>query len=273
MKPGNAVRLAVLAGLSLWLVACSGTAGEPEPDRVGTRVAEDLAVARTLTAVAQNSSAPTQIAQASTPTVNVPALAQPSPTLAPPTDTPLPPTATHAAILPTRRPSTPTLAPPTSAPVVPTPIEDDPTTPGFGTTNGLEGMIILPGYQGPRDVPVFHDAIVFRLKVSDPAFGNSDGAGIKAVTMSIDSPNGQVHSRTEQSPAYCVFGNPTDSPQCDVWRFSKHNNQWPDGTPVCAGGHYQGNMNVETNDPAKSGAFWGFNFEIAGDYPPCQPNQ
>jgi hypothetical protein len=129
---------------------------------------------------------------------------------------------------------------------------------------------MLPGYRGPRDVPVFHDAIVFRLKVNDPAFGNSDGDGIKSVTMSIDSPQGQVHSRTEEHAAYCVFGNPSDSPQCDVWRFAEHNNQWPDGTPVCAGDDlYQGNMTVEANDPTKSGAFWGFNFKIAGNYPPC----
>jgi hypothetical protein len=152
--------------------------------------------------------------------------------------------------------------------VVSAPLKDDPTGPGFGTPNGLKGVITLPGYKGPLDFPVFRDAIVFRLKVFDPAFGNSDGAGIKSVTMSIDAPNGQVHSRTEKNAAYCVFGNPSDSSQCEAWRFSKHNNQWPDGTPVCAG-TYQGNMTVETDDPAKNGAFWGFNFEIAGDYPTC----
>ncbi len=250
----NVLRLAVPACLILVLAACSGAAGEPGPDRVSTRVAEDLAVAHTLTAVAQNSNAPTQIAQVSTPIVAASAMPVPSPTPIPPTDTPLPPTAAPAL--------------PAQTPVVAAPLEDDPTGPGFGTPNGLEGTITLPGYQGPLDVPVFRDAVVFRLKVHDPAFGNTDGAGIKSVTMSIDAPNGQVHSRTEQNAAYCVFENPSDSPQCEVWRFSEHNNQWPDGASVCAG-TYQGNMTVETDDPAKSGAFWGFNFEIAGDYPPC----
>lgn len=270
MKQGNAFRLAVTVWLVLFLAACGGTAGEPALDRVGTRVAEDLAVARTLTAVAQNSSAPTQIAQASTPAVAAPTMLASSPTAIPPTETPISVTPTNTAISPTRRPPTRTLAPPAPAPVVPTPLEDDPTTAGFGTPNGLQGTIILPGYQGPHDLPVFRDAIVFRLKVIDPAFGDTDGAGINAVSMSIDTPNGQtVQNRTEGNPAYCVFGNPSDSPHCDVWRFAEHNNQWPDGTPVCVGGPYQGNMTVETKDPAKSGAFWGFNFEIAGDYPPC----
>jgi hypothetical protein len=268
MLRGNSLRLAVLACLSLLLAACGGAPGEPAPDRVGTRVAEDLAVARTLTAVAQNSSAPTQIALASTPTVAASAAPVSFPTPIPPTETPLPPTATNTAVPPTRRPPTATPVPPTSAPVVSTPLDDDPTAPGFGTPNGLEGTITLPGYQGPLDVPVFRNAIAFRLKVNDPAFGNADGSGIKSVTMSIDAPNGQVHIRTEQNAAYCVFGNPSDSAQCNIWRFSEHNNQWPDGTPVCAG-TYQGNMTVETDDSAKSGAFWGFNFEIAGDYPSC----
>ena len=92
----NVLRLAVPACLILVLAACSGAAGEPGPDRVSTRVAEDLAVAHTLTAVAQNSNAPTQIAQVSTPIVAASAMPVPSPTPIPPTDTPLPPTAAPA---------------------------------------------------------------------------------------------------------------------------------------------------------------------------------
>jgi hypothetical protein len=231
------------------LAACAASPAA-DPDRVATRVAEGLAVARTLTAVAQ-----AEVTQS--PAI---ATSERSATLAPvPTVTP--------ALLPT---AAPTAAPRPTVPPQPanTPLPEDPTVPGFGTPNGLLGMIVLPGYQGPLDVPVFHDTIVFRLKVSDPAYGSSDGAGIRSVIMSIDSPNGTVYNRTEEHAAYCVFGNPSDSSICDVWRFSEHQNQWPDGTAVCTG-QYQGSMNVETDDPAKSGAFWGFNFSIAGDYPPC----
>jgi hypothetical protein len=248
----NALHLAVLACLILLLAACSGSAEAPTPDRVSTRVAEELAVARKLTAVAQSSIVPTQITQAPTAA---------SATPVPPTETLLPPTATHASV------------PPTQAPAAAAPLADDPTAPGFGTPKGLIGKILLPGYSGPLDVPVFRDRIVFKLLVFDPAFGNFDGAGIKSVKIEAFDPQGRtVIDRREGNWAYCAFGNPQNSPDCEAWRFSQNGFTWPNGTPVCAGAGYSVNMIVETENPANNEANWGFVFAVEspdGSLPSC----
>lgn len=227
----------------LMLTACA-SAPQSEPDRVATRVAEDLAVAATLTAVARQS----------LPTATTP-----------PTNPPLPPTAA-----PTEAPAA-TAVPPTDIPApLPTavPTLSDPTVPGFGTTNGLTGEIILPGYVGPIDPVVFTDRIVFRLAVFDPDAGQFDGANIARVDVSIDDPLGNtVHVQPEQNSWYCSFGG--GAPACNVWVFSQHNKQWPNGTPVCAGQGYQANMIVTTQNGNKTDASWRFNFAIVGDYPPC----
>ncbi len=223
----------------LMLTACAG-APPAEPDRVATRVAEDLAVAATLTAVARQSP------QADTPQ--------------PPTDTPQPPA---PAATDTPLPPTDTPAPPAA-----TPTPDDPTVPGFGSTNGLAGEIILPGYTGPLDQIVFTDRIVFRLAVHDPDVGTEDGANIARVDISIDAPNGStVNVQNEQTSWYCSFGG--GAPACNVWFFSQHNKQWPSGEPVCAGQGYQANMIVTTQNGDKTDASWRFNFAVTGDYPPC----
>jgi hypothetical protein len=234
------IELMLLIALSL--SACSaGAATTLEPDRVGTRVAEELAVAQTLTAVArQVVLASTEVAQV-VPTV-VPA------TLKPTVAAPKPPTPTKTAA----------------------PQQADPFVPGGGDPKGLVGRMFLPGYSGPAQVdePIFNQQIVFRLFVYDPHFGNSDGAGINSVDMQISDPDGHVvQSRTEQNAAYCVFSG--GEPDCVIWKFAEHNNQWPDGTPVCNGPGYQAVMTVDAKDDNNDGALWQFNFAIDGDYPPC----
>lgn len=223
----------ILLGSTMLMAAC-GAATTPEPDRVATRVAEDLAIAQTLTAVAPLAETPEPIEPTSSP--------------APPVDTP--------ALLPTETPTLPPLI--------------DPTVPGFGNTNDLTGKILLPGYLGAPtvDTPVFNADIVFRLAVLDPTVGNHDGDGITSVDISINDPSGKtVSTRTENNADYCAFGGDSS---CDVWHFAENNNQWPDGTAVCAGAGYQANITVHTTDINKDGAFWGFNFSIEGDYPSCQ---
>ena len=236
------------------LSACSAGAAAPEPDRVGTRVAEELAVAQTLTAVAKQAA----------PVVTEVAQVVPTAAVIPPTDAP-------ATLEPTV--AAPTLAAP--KPPTPTrtavPQQADPFVPGGGDPKGLIGKMILPGYGGPSeqvDAPVFNQQIVFRLFVYDPNFGNKDGAGINSVQMQISDPSGHVvQSRTEQNAAYCVFSG--GEPDCVIWKFAEHNNQWPDGTPVCTGGGYQAVMTVDAKDDNNDGARWQFNFAIDGEYPPC----
>ncbi len=234
--------------IAITLIGCSaGTATTPDSDRVGTRVAEELAVVQTLTAVAR------QAAPAATE------VAQVVPTAVLPTNVP----ATRKPTVAAPKPPTPTK---TAAPQ-----QADPFVPGGGDPKGLTGRMLLPGYGGSSeqvDVPVFSQQIVFRLFVYDPHFGNTDGAGINSVNMQITDPYGQVvQSRTEQNAAYCVFGG--GEPDCLVWIFAEHNNQWPDRTPVCAGSGYQASMTVDAKDDTNDEALWRFDFAIDGDYPPC----
>lgn len=134
-----------LMGIALMLTACA--APTPEPDRVATRVVEELAVSATLTAVARDAQPAATSTPSSTNTV--------VPTTAPlPTDTPLPiATDTLPSPTETQRPSTST------------PPQDDPTVPGFGNPNSLTGRITLPGYVGPLADPIFTDQKIGRAHV------------------------------------------------------------------------------------------------------------
>lgn len=228
------------------LSACSaGAAATPEPDRVGTRVAEELAVSQTLTVVAEEAvPAVTEVAQVE------------------PSATPEPPITSDPTATPPR--------PPTPTKTV-APQQADPFVPGGGDPKGLLGKMILPGYGGPVEqvnAPVFNQQIVFQLFVYDPDFGNQDGAGINSVEFTITDPNGlTVQTRTEFNAAYCAFGN--DQPTCPPWKFAEHGNQWPNGVPVCRGQGYQALMTVDAQNGSNDDALWRFNFDIEGDYPPC----
>src|SRR5439155_18534358 len=39
------------------------------------------------------------------------------------------------------------------------------------------------------------------------------------------------------NPLYCAFGGGDDGEHCTRWRFSEHNNQWPNGKPAQPGAH------------------------------------
>lgn len=251
--------------LIAWLgVACSpGSSGQGEADRIATGVAEARAIAATLTASAPTV-APTEVVAQVTPTNTSEASSPATDTPAPPTDTVVPPTAE-----PTQKPTVAASQPPTPTNTA-EPQRADPFVPGGGEPKGLVGRIFLPGYGGGPKVkkPVFDSEIAFRLFVYDPDKGNTDGAGIISVDMSVTNPNGDtVHNRTERKAAYCAFGG--GEPFCNIWSFPEHHNHWPDGTPVCKGQGYQAQMVVHTQDDNKDGALWQFNFDIDGNYPPC----
>ena len=251
-------RLGGLLLIVMLLGACgAGAPTTPEPDRVGTRVAEELAVSQTLTAVAREAVPavtevaqllPTSAATAIPPTPTTPATAVP-PTLEPTLAAPKPPTPTKTAV----------------------PQQADPFVPGGGDPKGLIGKMLLPGYGGTSeqvDLPVFNQQIIFQLLVHDPDFGSQDGAGINSVEFTITDPNGlTVLARTEFNAAYCAFGN--DQPACPAWKFAEHGNQWPTGIPVCRGQGYQALMTVAAQNGSNDDALWRFNFDIDGDYPPC----
>jgi len=236
-------------GLSTWLAACSAPALSDQ-DRIATRVAEDRAVAATLTA-----EAPTLAPLPQATLENTPIPVSSDTPLPPPTKTAVPivrPTATPQQVVP--------IVPPTPTLVA--------IVPGFGNANGLSGRITLPGYAGPLDVPVIRDRIVFRLEVFDPAFGTADGAGITSVDFTISDPSGtQRYSSTIDRPPYCAFAG---DQSCDAYVFAERASAWPDGTPICAGSGYQAGMIAHTTSPDRDGAFWGFNFSVAGSLAPCQ---
>jgi hypothetical protein len=267
--------VAILILISLG--ACNSAApATPEPDRVGTRVAEELAVSQTLTAVAKQAApAVTEVARVE-PTVTIEPRTQES---SAPTETMVPPTLTVQAtnVPPTKVPATrkPTVA----APKPPTPTKQaaasqqaDSYVPGGGNPNGLIGKIYLPGYgEGPKvNHPSFNEEISIQLLVYDPDTDNKDGAGIKAVTFDITDPNGEtVWSAGDQKPRYCAFGGDAG---CAIWSFPPNGNRWPNGKPVCKGDNYLAEMKVRTTDPGRDNANWQFTFAIDGNYPPCQQN-
>ena len=243
----------------LLVVGCAPTLSDQ--DRIATHVAEDRAVAATLTA-----SAPTPIPPTPVPPTLTTTPIKPSPTAPPVPTTTATPQQVVPIVPPTDDPAV-TSTPQQVVKIVPPSVTLVPIVPGFGNPNGLTGRITLPGYRGPLDEPSITDRIVFRLEVFDPSVGGKDGAGITSVDFSISDPNGnQRYASTIDQPPYCAFAG---SPECDEYVFAERADAWPDGTSICAGSGYQANMIVHTTNPERDSAFWGFNFSIDGAYPAC----
>ena len=283
--------ICLLSLLALVLAACGASPAVPAatPDsiatRVADRVAEELAVAATLTAKAPQSTATPSAAAASstTPPTSVPAspTALPQPTRA---NTAVP-TATSAPASPPQQPPTATRTrqPPAPTATQPLPTQTPTTRPNkvaiaVVTTNGgfvddpiirngrdvNNGQnIILPGFaQNEVSSPtmIFRDRIVFRVEVFDKNTPgpHTDGAGIQNVKFVITGPNGEVHSRSENTAGYCAFGG--GEPNCDVWVFSQRGNKWPNGKTIENGDH-----NVTITITPKQGKpvqwFWQFKIE------------
>src|SRR5439155_6296845 len=85
----------------------------------------------------------------------------------------------------------------------------------------------------------YEDELPFRTAANDPSVGQDNGDGIKSVTFQCFGPDGQeVYNHPENNPLYCAFGGGDDGEHCTRWRFSEHNNQWPNGKPAQPGAHY-----------------------------------
>ena len=81
----------------------------------------------------------------------------------------------------------------------------------------------------------FDDALVFGVDVFDDNVGTRTGDGIKEVQFDVyyfndDGDKVQLHFQRELRVPYCVFGDPGTT--CNVWRFSEHDNRWPEGEPL-----------------------------------------
>lgn len=173
--------------------------------------------------------------------------------VAPPTPTP-----TRVQVTLPPPPATPTRV----APVAVLPVDGggdgSPIRNGRNVKGGRN--VLLPGFESSEiSTPmVFRDRIVFQVEVFDSNVGQTDGAGIDTVSFEIADSQGLVHERTERNAGYCVFGG--GEPTCEVWRFSQHNNQWPNGSALNYGLH-----NLRVIIRPKSGApvewYWTFQME------------
>ena len=68
------------------------------------------------------------------------------------------------------------------------------------------------------------------------ANGAKDGDGIDSVHFEIFDESGQrVHDRTERNAKFCAFGG--GEPDCTLWLFSEHDNQWPSGQALASSEH------------------------------------
>jgi hypothetical protein len=255
-----------LAVAGLLLVTCGGS----EPDRVATRVAEDLAVAATLTASAPPPQAPPTSAPV-TPTASESAAAAtdtpeavatnraPAPTLAPTSTAPAPtpaPTNTEAA------------APPTPTPIVIAVLPVDGgggDVPNIRNNNPVKGgrNITLPGFTPAEasEPMVFRDRMVFQAEVFDANVGTYDGAGIDNVRFTIaDDLGRQVHFRQENNAGYCVFGG--GEPDCTVLNFADAGYRWPDGESIFPV-NYSAIIDIKPQNGDTVSWFWSFSVQFA----------
>jgi hypothetical protein len=261
MKQNQVIGMLCLAFAAILVTACGAQAPTPDgsADRIATRVAEDLAVAATLTARAPQST-PVPVSPSPVP-------ARPTETLAPtpPADTP---TATARPLSPTPVPATPTkpaAQPPTATPtrflVAVLPVDGSNGNQNLHNGQNVKGgkNVLLPGFaQSQVSNPmVFRDRIVFQVEVFDATKGQRDGDGIKNVRFVINGPNGQVHERTENTAGYCAFGG--GEPDCVVWVFSEHGGKWPGGAQVVNGTY---NVQITITPSYGEPVDWFWTFEI-----------
>lgn len=205
---------AIFLAASLGLVACGGIPGGE----------------------AATPASATEAAPAATPLeTSAPSAAEPTAPRDEPTDTPAP-------AEPTAPPEETPAPEPTAAPT-------DTPAPPAETREPMPTLVPLEVNSFPTG-DTFGDELAFQTLARDPAAGGDNGAGIDTVTFRIvDARDQVVHERTERNALYCAFGGGDDLQNCDVWRFSEHDNKWPSGVAVESGGAYRLQVTVR----AKSG--------------------
>jgi hypothetical protein len=257
MRSHTRAALGLSLALLTWpLAACGGPALSSD-DQVATRVAQELAVAATLTAVARAQATP---ASADTP-------------IATPAAEPTAPAA--ATDPPAASPTDPPPPPPTDIPVPPT-APPEPTTPPIAYTdinfNGnptpapdgdVDGKITIAGATpGQGGTPVVRDFMAIRVDARIPGTAATNGDGIQNVQIVVfDNQSGEtVIDQTEGTAGYCSFGG--GEPDCTIWRFAEHGNRWPKGQQV-VNGTYSVNVTINPKDGAYPTVQWNFQFEVA----------
>ena len=153
---------------------------------------------------------------------------QPGATDIPPTTTPSPLAATAQGTS-TPQPS------PTALALNNVPIE------GGDPNNKFYVMLVYPKYQ-----PAATTSLVFRVYAHKPSSSKVDGEGIDSVDFRFTNSNDvEVYSRQEKQAGYCAFTG--GEPDCLVWVFAEHNNEWPNGNKIVSG-TYTLNINATAKD-------------------------
>jgi hypothetical protein len=255
----------LLAALLALLVGCGGPS---QADRIATEVAAGIAATQAIERQVATLVAATAAAVTSAPAPTEAATAAPAPTEAAATATAAP---TEAAATPA--PSETPAATPTSTPAELIPLPTDtpsPTPPPVaavfpigGSTQGVEGAVLVPGYSQPPAPPdAFRDTLAFRVQVRDPAAGEADGDGIERVEFRVQQvdPDGnsiEVYDRVELSAPYCMFSG--DDPACNPIDLVQ-GAAFPNGVPLVSG-QYHVEIAIFGLDPEKN-AFWNFDFLV-----------
>jgi len=132
--------------------------------------------------------------------------------------------------------------------------------------------VALPGFRFDeiRDNMIFRDRIVFAVEVFDTRVGVRDGDGIDFVDFSIQDEFGdEVYRKTEENPAYCVFGG--GEPNCSVLFFA-NTNRWPGGGRI-EDGDYQAVIDIYAENGDSTTWRWGFSIRRGGQTIPPPPEQ
>ncbi|MCB9140149.1 MAG: hypothetical protein H6642_17555 [Caldilineaceae bacterium] len=235
------------SALALWLTmlmflpAACGSGRVQEEDRIATRVAEEQAVAATLTAAAGGNDA----AVAPPTSTSIPATAAPAPTEPPPTPTPIVATVVPAL---TEAPS------PTPTPIVAAVIPVDGSV-GEGREiliSEFGRAVLVPGIRITTDgsLVVFGDELTARVKVFDDRGSvKEDGFGIDTVTFEVVGAAGSYQKTEEQAP-YCLFGG--NDPACPGITLGADGANWPPG-------RYDATITIQgEEDWLQSQWFWQF---------------
>ena len=113
---------------------------------------------------------------------------------------------------------------------------------GNGNAQPLYAQVVQTGAGHNNDS--VSGALVFQVVAYDPNVGNNDGNGINYVEMQIYEGNHKVYERKENNAAYCAFSG--GEPDCQIWYFHDHNNEWPGGEHV-NNGQYTLRARVQAN--------------------------
>jgi hypothetical protein len=133
-------------------------------------------------------------------------------------------------------------------------------------------LVLIPGLDQARadealeqdGIIRFDDALVFAVDVFDDQVGTRTGDGIREVQFDVYyfDENGdkvQVHLQRERNVPYCVFGDARG--RCNVWRFSEHDNRWPNGEPLTPDTVFSADITITATSGDQALWLWKFRMD------------